>query len=212
MNLQRFVFNMFGVNTFIIWDEQTFDAAIVDPGMINDSEIKAIDSFIAEKNLSIKHLICTHLHIDHVFGAHHIIEKFGVNLEANSDDSFLGENLLAQARLFGLNYDFSSLSISHELHEGDKIFLGNESLEVLHVPGHSPGGIALYSPSDNWVIVGDALFKSSIGRTDLAGGNYAQLIDAISTKLLTLPNSTIVYPGHGPSTTIAEEKSTNPYL
>ena len=114
--------------------------------------------------------------------------------------------------MFGLACRCEDVVISHELNDGSKIELGDDFLVALHVPGHSPGSIALYSESAGFVIAGDVLFESSIGRTDLVGGSYEQLVDSITTKLLTLPDSTIVYPGHGPTTTIGAEKRYNPYI
>ena len=212
MHIERFIFNMFGVNTFIVWDDSTHDAAIIDPGMISNEETEQIKSFIKKNNLTIKHLINTHLHIDHTFGNNAITETYGIGVEACKKDEFLGNCINAQAQMFGLDYLCQNVSITHELRDGDQIMLSNGILDVLHVPGHSPGSIALYSAHDGFVIVGDVLFKSSIGRTDLPGGNYTQLIDSIASKLLVLPDSTTVYPGHGPITTIGTEKLQNPYI
>ncbi|MBE6318834.1 MAG: MBL fold metallo-hydrolase [Bacteroidales bacterium] len=212
MKVSRFCFNMFGVNTYILWDDNSKEAIIVDPGMIDDNECDSLDRFIASNNLNPIHLINTHMHIDHSFGITHISQKYGLKPECNSADQFLAERLREQARMFGLHISIDDLKIDVNLKDGDKLLLGDEEIHILQVPGHSPGSIVIYAPESAFVISGDVLFNSSIGRTDLPGGNYKQLIDTINLKLLSLPDDTIVYPGHGPETTIGNEKLNNPYL
>lgn len=212
MKVKDFTFNMFGVNTYVLWNTDTLEAAVVDPGMISQDEEHAIADFIKLNGLGVVHLVNTHLHIDHTFGEEFIRDNYGVKVEANRADSFLGEARQAQARMFGLNLSPLPLSIDVELNDGDKIFLGDECLEVMTVPGHSPGSIVLYAPQSGFVLTGDVLFKQSIGRTDLVAGNHNQLVDGIKAKLLTLPPETVVYPGHGPSTTIGDEIRHNAFL
>lgn len=212
MEIKQFEFNLFGVNTYITWDEASRQAAVIDPGMTSRAEVNQIDGFIAEKSLTVTHLINTHMHIDHSFGVEYIRKRYGVKLEAHPDDSFLATQLSEQARMFHLPMSVDELSIDHELREGDIIKFGTDSLRVLHVPGHSPGSIVLYNEKADFVITGDVLFNGSIGRTDLPGGNHGVLLEGIAGKLLTLPLSTVVYPGHGPSTTIGREIQFNPFL
>lgn len=213
MKLAIFQFNMFAVNTYLVWDEATDETAIIDPGMTRAADNEEISKFIGDHNLKPKYLINTHLHLDHTFGDDFISQHYGLPVMANEKDAQLGRSRGAQARAFGLHgADIPPLSIDHELRDGEKLYLGKEYLEVLEVPGHSPGSVALYCPAGNFVITGDALFNGSIGRTDLAGGNHAQLIDSIRRKLFTLPPETVVYPGHGNRTTIGGEKITNPYF
>lgn len=212
MKVSRFTFNMFGVNTYVLWDEVSKDAVIVDPGMVNLDEQAMVDDFINKNNLKITHLINTHMHIDHSFGISYISAKYNVNLEANMADQFLAERLNAQAEMFGIPMKISDLEINKNLVDGNTITIGDESLLILQVPGHSPGSIVLYSPVSSFVISGDVLFKNSIGRSDLPGGNYNQLIGNIKSKLMTLPDDVVVYPGHGLETTIGEEKINNPFL
>lgn len=213
MKLKSFEFNYFGVNTFIVWDETTKDAVIIDPGMFKEFENAEIDRFINENGLHIVGLINTHMHIDHIMGDDYIKEKYGVGLSAHKDDLFLSLGREGQANMFHLNnVKTDPLSIDINLKDGDIIHIGGSYLKVIAVPGHSPGSIALYSPEDGFVITGDALFNGSIGRTDLPGGDYATLIKSISSKLMTLPKETVVYPGHGPSTTILKESQFNPFL
>ncbi|WP_300805179.1 MBL fold metallo-hydrolase, partial [uncultured Duncaniella sp.] len=197
MKVSRFVFNMFGVNTYIVWDPESLEAAIIDPGMIDDDERRALDSFIESRNLKVTQLINTHSHLDHIFGNTYIKEKYGLEIKANPADDFLARTLPEQAARFGLRMPLQPQQLDVELHDGDTIFLGKERMEVLGVPGHSPGGIALYCPESNFVITGDTLFPGSMGRTDLPMGDYATLVDAIRRKLLTLPDSTVVLSGHG---------------
>lgn len=212
MRVSRFTFNMFGVNTYILWDDVSKDATIIDPGMIDATDRNIIDEFIRKNDLKLSHLINTHMHIDHSFGISYIKEKYKLRLEANSDDQFLAQRLKEQATMFGIPISIDDLRIDGDLKDVDKLFVGNEELYVIHVPGHSPGGIVLYAPQSSFIISGDVLFNSSIGRTDLPGGNYSQLINAINSKLMILPRDTVVYPGHGPETTIEQELQNNPYL
>lgn len=160
----------------------------------------------------MKYVINTHLHIDHAVGNEFLKDKYNVPVLAHELDRPLGERMLLQAQMFGLPERFKNVEISEYLHDGEIIKIGNGELKVICVPGHSQGSVALYDEKDNFVIVGDALFSGSIGRTDLPGGDYDQLISSIRSRLLTLPPQTIVYPGHGPHTTIAQERQHNPYL
>ncbi len=212
MKVKTFTFNMFGVNTYVVYDPGTLQAAIIDPGMINTAEEQLLVDFIKENRLSPIHLINTHLHIDHTFGDDFIAATYGLKLEANEADSKFGQHRDVQARGFGLPGSVGPVEIDVELNDGDKIIIGNGRLEVMTVPGHSPGSIVLYDREDGILFSGDVLFHGSIGRTDLAGGNHAQLIDGIHKKLLPLPDDTVVYPGHGTPTTIGRERRSNMFL
>lgn len=211
LSIYKFTFNLFGENTYLLVDDATKDAAVVDPGMSNDSEYAIFDRKVAELGAKINQVIFTHLHLDHCFGASHVIDKYGASVLAHPDDDFLGQSMSAQVAKFHLPVKATNVNIDVPLHEGDEIKIGDSVLTVLHVPGHTPGGIALYWKEGGLVIVGDSLFQGSIGRTDL-GGNHRQLINSIRTKLLTLPPSTKVLSGHGPATTIGYEAMHNPYL
>lgn len=212
MKVSRFAFNMFGVNTYVVYDPETRDAAVIDPGMIDDEERHAIDNFIERNHLKVRQLINTHAHLDHLFGNDYIRNKYNVKTSASELDSFLSDNLTEQAAQFHLKGVSGSAPIDVKLVDGDEIPIGAGLLKVIAVPGHSPGSLALYDEKDGWVITGDALFQGSIGRTDLPGGNHAQLVKAITEKLLSLPDNVVVLPGHGPETTIGSEKISNPYL
>lgn len=213
MKIQRFEFNLFGVNTYVMFDVASKEAAIVDPGMTDQRECERIDSFIALNGLKVKYLINTHSHIDHLFGDEYVKRKYGVGVAASTDDLFLSSRIKEQSRMFGLRTDMpDEIKVDLPLHDGDVLKLGTEPIEIISVPGHSPGSVALYCPESKFVVTGDALFRLSIGRTDLPGGNHAQLLDSIMKKLLTLPPDTTVYPGHGPSTTVGNEWRHNPFL
>lgn len=213
MKIHHFEFNLFGVNTYLVWDEATLQTAVVDPGMSNPDECEELARYIVDNRLQVTKLIDTHLHIDHTMGNEYVEERYDVGLTAHPSDTPLGEMRGAQARAFHLQgAPTTPVHIDVAVKEGDRLYLGEQWLKVLEVPGHSPGSIALYSPSGGFVITGDALFNGSIGRTDLAGGDHDTLIRSIRSRLLTLPPATVVYPGHGPSTTIAREMRSNPYL
>lgn len=204
---------MFGVNTYVAWNPATLEAAVIDPGMSNPGECKELSDFISLNNLQVTALLNTHLHIDHVLGDDYVEQRYGVGLQASADDSILLQRLHQQAQMFHLNLQLpESLHISVPLIPGDKIFLGAEFFTVIAVPGHSPGSLAFYCADSDFVLTGDALFNGSVGRTDLPGGHYPTLIHAITDNLLTLPPETKIYPGHGPSTTVAREISSNPFL
>lgn len=212
MKVSRFVFNMFGINTYVMWDPESREAAIVDPGMIDAEERSALDSFIERNNLKVTQLINTHAHLDHIFGNAYVKDRYGLKIKGNPSDSFLAETLPEQAARFGLRMPLEPSGIEVELNDGDTLCLGDEPVEILSVPGHSPGSIALYCPESGFVITGDALFQGSIGRTDLPSGDYATLVDSIRRKLLTLPDETVILPGHGGETTVGHEKKSNPFI
>lgn len=212
MKIAKFIFTLFGVTTYVVWDPETKDCAIIDPGMINEEEETALKDFIERNDLKVSNIINTHLHLDHAVGNSYTRDIFKAPVSAHRDDESLGTRLQEQARMFGITQRIKNASIDSYLEEGDIIKIGNGELKVLHVPGHSPGSIALYDKADNFVIVGDALFEGSVGRTDLPGGNGPQLIKSIKDKLLTLPDETIVYSGHGNHTTIGRERNSNPFL
>lgn len=205
--------NNFDENTYILIDESTGKAAVVDPGMLHDQEQRRFEDFIKKENIKLEQVILTHAHLDHCFGADFVHNAFGVPVKGHAADAPLLAAVKTQATRFGMGHIFENEPVLDvELREGDTISIGESTLHVIHVPGHSPGGIALYDKEDGFVIVGDSLFKGSIGRTDLQGGDHATLLLSIKAKLFTLPDNTLVLPGHGPTTTIGAEKTTNPFF
>lgn len=213
MNIQPFEFNLFGEQTYVVWDTATRHGAVIDPGMSDKTEQSRFDSFISRKNISLRYLLYTHLHVDHTFGHEYIKTAYGLKAMAHNADAPLGMARAAQAQMFRLRIPTpEALIIDDPLTDNRILQLGDESLHVICVPGHSPGSVAFYCPESAFVITGDALFHSSIGRTDLPGGNQSQLIDSIRRRLLTLPPETTVYPGHGAPTTIGHEQNYNMFL
>lgn len=214
MKIARFQFNMFGVNTYVVWSPDSKECMIVDPGMISADECEQLDSFIENEGLKVKYLVNTHLHLDHCFGNCHVSQKYGVVTMAHPEDYHLGNTIKAQSSLFGLNLpNISDITEFEPLTEESVLSIGDEIINIIHVPGHSPGGIALYAQADEWVIVGDSIFAGGgIGRTDLPGGEYRTLINSIADKLFTLPGTVCVLSGHGPTSTIEAERTNNPYV
>lgn len=212
LKVKQFVFNMFGVNTYLVIDPDTKEAAVIDPGMYGSDEQKEFDDYVKANDLKITEVINTHLHLDHCFGDNYVKDKYGVKVAANFGDSDLGADITSQMRRFGGREAVEGVTIDVPLEDGDVISIGKSRLEVITVPGHSPGGIALYSPDGHFVIAGDTLFRRSIGRTDLPGGSQRQLIDSIRKKLFTLPDDTMVLPGHDRFTTIGDEKTANQFV
>ncbi|MCM1377182.1 MAG: MBL fold metallo-hydrolase [Clostridium sp.] len=212
MKIAIFNFTLFGINSYVVYDEALRECVVVDPGMMDHVEDQALSDFVERNKLKVIGIVNTHLHIDHVMGNRFIIDEYQAPVMASPADEFLGKRLNDQARQFGLPPISDTVEISRPLKDGDVIKVGNGELHVIAVPGHSPGGLALYDKEDGFLISGDALFEGSIGRTDLPGGDYHQLIDGIRKKLMALPDSTVVYPGHGNPTTIGQERIANPYL
>ena len=212
MKIHIFNFSLFGINTYVVSDPDTRQCAIIDPGMIDREEERVMDDFLKRNNLKVTSIINTHLHIDHAVGDSYLKNKYGVPVSANALDLPLGDRMQQQAAMFGIKGAFDGVVIDSFLNDGDVVNIGNGSLLVIQVPGHSQGSIALYDQKDGFVIVGDALFQGSIGRTDLPGGDFDTLISSIKNGLLSLPDSTVVYPGHGAPTTIGDEKKYNPFL
>ncbi len=212
MKISRFTINMFGVNCYVVWDEKSRQAVVIDPGMFYPREHEAFDNFIKKNDLTLTQIVNTHLHLDHIFGVNTLKEKYGVKAGGGAADAPLGLAIREMAERFGLKGDFTPVELDITLKPGDRIPVGDEYLEVIAVPGHSKGSIALYAPESGVVFTGDALFKGSIGRTDLPGGDFNELVSSIRQNLLTLPGDTVILPGHGEETTVAEEKKHNPFL
>jgi len=211
MNVHTLPLNPWQVNTYILSDE-TGECVIIDPGCFSKEEQKQLTDFITEKELKPVRLIHTHLHLDHVFGTRFVAEKYNLKPEAHPDDEFFINITKDYALQFGVTLEENPPQLENYLNDGDEVKFGNTVLKVIHIPGHSPGGITFYDKEGEILIAGDVLFRDSIGRTDLPGGDYDILINNIKTKLLILPEKTVVYPGHGPSTTIGYEKDSNPFL
>lgn len=212
IKIKTFVFNMFGENTYLVWNPESKIAAAIDPGMYTRAERAAFDCFVADNSLKLTQLINTHMHLDHIIGDNHVKQTYSLEAAAGLPDEFFGEKASTQARMFGMPFNPEPVSIDIPLSDGQKIDLCGQQATILSVPGHSPGSIAVYLPESGCVFTGDVLFQRSVGRTDLVGGNHATLMRSIKEKLFSLPDNTVVYPGHGAPTTIGEEKRHNPYV
>ncbi len=212
MNIKIFEFNPIAVNTYVLYDE-TGECVIIDAACFFPNEQQELIKFINEKKLVVKHLLNTHLHFDHVFGVNFIEAQFDVKMKAHKADKFLLANMEQQMVMFGFpaNGDYIP-TLTNYIDENDIIEFGNQKLTIMHVPGHSPGSLVFYNKQEGVVVSGDVLFNGSIGRTDLPQGDHNSLIDGIKRKILTLPDNTVVYPGHGPATSVEGEKRINPFL
>lgn len=213
MNIKIFEFNPLGVNTYVLSDE-TLECVVIDAACYYAKENETLQEYITGHGLIVKHLLNTHLHFDHFLGVKKLTKQFGLQLQCHPDDLFLLDDIGGQMRAFGLQGDNDEFTpdIGSYLYDGDVITFGHQSLEILHTPGHSPGSVVFYNGAEGCLFCGDLLFYASIGRTDLPGGNYEDLLKSIRTKIFMLPDSTEVYTGHGPSTTIGFEKKYNPFV
>jgi hydroxyacylglutathione hydrolase len=211
MNIKTLTCNPFQENTYILWSESK-DAIIVDPGCLHEKEEIALKRLIESEKLEVRYLVNTHLHLDHIFGNRFVERTWNVGTSACKKDEFWLQNFNIQCKMFGIEEPVEAPHIAQYLAEGDFLLLGTERIDILEIPGHSPGSLVLYDATGGNLIAGDVLFQGSIGRTDLNGGDYDQLIDNIQRKLLVLPDQTVVYPGHGSKTTIGNERKMNPFL
>ena len=208
--VNRFVFNSFGVNTYILADN-TGKCLVVDPACQYAGEESELLDFITENHLEPIGMVNTHFHIDHIVGNSLVCKTYNLRPQCHKSSKMLWETAAEFGAVFGIKIE--NLIIPRDfLGEGDLISFGNSSVEVRYTPGHADGSICLVNHAERYVIAGDVLFRDSIGRTDLPTGNFDVLYESITTKLFTLPDDFIVYPGHGPETSIGYEKINNPFL
>jgi hydroxyacylglutathione hydrolase len=210
LHTHTFTFNPFQENTWLIWNDDK-DCLIIDPGCYEPHEKELLRSFIEKNQLNPVRLLNTHCHIDHVLGNPFVFKQYGLSPEIHPLDKQLLNAVETYGQMWGIHSESQPEPICN-LDTLDKIALGDETLDVIFTPGHAPGEVSFYSPEYKFVIAGDVLFRESIGRTDLPGGNHAQLLDTIRTKLFVLDDDVQVHCGHGPSTTIGHEKRFNPFL
>ncbi|MCF6171953.1 MAG: MBL fold metallo-hydrolase [Bacteroidales bacterium] len=210
ITVKQFAFNPFQVNTYVLGDE-TKACVIIDPGMQGPHEEQELTDYVASNGLKPVMLLNTHAHIDHITGNHFVAEKYGVPLIAHEHCVGFLTHALEYAESFGLKMDMVK-TIDRFVMDGESIIIGDSALKVLYTPGHAAGSLCFYAEKDDFVITGDVLFNQSIGRTDLRTGNYDQLQQSIWEKLFTLPDQTVVWPGHGPETNIGFEKMHNPFV
>ncbi|MEI6820819.1 MAG: MBL fold metallo-hydrolase [Bacteroidota bacterium] len=210
ITIKKFVFNDFQVNCYVLYDE-TKECIIVDAANYNKSEDDELANYITNEGLKPVCLVNTHCHIDHILGSAFVENTYGLGITMHAAGKVFLDNAIAQANVYGFNLK-GVAKVTGSLNEGDKIKFGNSELEVLYTPGHADGSICLVNHTQEFVITGDVLFQESIGRTDLPTGDYDLLKKNIITKLFTLEVTYIVYPGHGPSTSIGNEAMNNPFI
>jgi len=209
MKVKQFVFNHFMENCFVVWDEASKEASVIDPGAYGAYEVEELVQFVEKNGLTLTHVLLTHAHIDHIAGLKQVCEHFNIPVTLHAD----GLKLLGQAEVYGSVMRFDQVANMSDLrtvliNDGDRV----GPFECRYVPGHCPGSMAFVLHEERMVFTGDALFRGSIGRTDLPGGNYDQLIKSIRTQILTLDDLYEVLPGHGDTTSVGEEKMYNGFL
>lgn len=207
MLFETIVVGELGVNCYLLADRETGAGVVIDPG----AEPERIIAALTKNKIAVTYILNTHGHFDHIGANGRLVEATGGKLLIHRDDEPFLSRASQAARMYGLTATDSPAPAAY-LTEGEELRFGRHQLQVIHIPGHSPGGCCFYLPQEGILISGDSLFADSIGRTDLPGGSQAQLVLSIRDKLLTLPPETRVYPGHGPATTIGHEKRHNPYL
>ena len=210
LQIKSFTFNPVQENTYVLFDEK--DACcIIDPGCYFGNERRTLEEFISEEKLAAKYLLNTHCHLDHVFGNKFVHDNYGLTLHIHEKEKIVLDN----APTAGLQWNMPFENYRGDLvflKEGDTILINDDRLDILLTPGHSPGSICFYCEAQRFIIAGDVLFRLSIGRSDLPGGDFDSLIKSIREKLFVLPDDVVVYPGHGEPTTIGFEKKNNPFL
>jgi hydroxyacylglutathione hydrolase len=210
IQVQSFVFNPYQENTYVLYDDSGA-CVIIDPGMYGPADESTFSAFIREKELKPELLLNTHCHVDHVLGNKFIYEQYGLLPQFHEGEVPLLVEVQHYAPQMGIRYEVSPIPERFLPAEGT-VQWGQHRLELIFAPGHSPAHLCFYHSGQRLLIGGDVLFRNSIGRTDLPGGNHQQLLDSIRQRIYTLPDETIVYPGHGPETTIGFEKRTNPFV
>ncbi len=208
--IQAFPNNPYQENTYLLYDDSG-ECAIIDPGMYTAAEQNAVVNFITQHQLKPVLLLNTHCHIDHVLGNKFVFDQYGLKPQFHQGEMVVLEAMPVWSQQSGIRYELSPLPDTY-LPESGTVSFGNTTLQLIFAPGHSPAHLCFYSEVDQLLVGGDVLFRGSIGRTDLPGGNHTQLINNIRQKLFVLPDDCTVYPGHGPETTIGFEKATNPFF
>lgn len=212
MKIQKFTFNPVGENTYLLWDEETLRAAVIDCGADTEDECSQLAGFIASHHLQLTMALQTHCHFDHIMGAKFVHDTYGLTPRCHPEEQELYEVMpMMSQKYFGLRMREPLPPLDPSLNEGDTVELDSLRIHVIHTPGHTPGGVCLHLPQEKMLFSGDTLFRGSLGRTDL-GGNILQEVSSIRRKILTLPADTVILPGHGPQTDVAWELENNPYM
>lgn len=211
METRSFTFNPFMENTYLLIDEKSKECVIIDPGCYEATERDELKKVIADEGLKPVRLIQTHCHIDHVLGTNFVSTEFDLKPEMHENELVLMKGVKEYAPVYGFRFE-EPADPEHFIKEGDQISFGGTELQVLLVPGHAPGHIVLYDEPGKQLIGGDVLFQGGIGRTDFPHCDHDALIKGIKEKLFALPDDVTVFPGHGPTTTIGQERSMNPFV
>lgn len=215
LKIEIFQCNPLQMNCHLMWDDVSREALVIDPGFATEWEWGRVAARLAAESLTLKAVLLTHNHADHCMGSGFPARACQAEIYGSKDDQDHMPSVAIQADAFGLGNELHWLPIQNNLQEGDTLQLGEHRIQVIDCPGHSHHGLCFYFPDDKIIFSGDVLFYCSVGRSDFGramGGNGPQLISGILTKLLTLPADVIVYPGHGPQTTIGTEATYNPYV
>lgn len=210
ITIYSFVFNPFFENTYLLHD-QTRECVIIDAGCSTPKEEKMLVEYIERNELNPVRLLCTHCHIDHVLGARFVGDTYGLLPEFHRAEQVVMDSLPSVGQMYGIEVNLPERGNKY-IETGEIIHFGVSELETLFTPGHSPGSISFYHAQERFCISGDVLFNGSIGRTDLPGGSYRLLIDSIESQLMTLPPETMIYSGHGETTSVGFEQKNNPFL
>jgi len=211
MKILRYIVNSFAENTYIVYDDATLHCAIIDPGCYSDKERAAITSQIAELHLRPVMVINTHCHADHILGVNFLKKEYNIPFAASTADQYLLDNADQYTAVWGWHLD-GKITIDIPCTEGTELKIGNSILKCAATPGHTPGGLAIYSDEDKFIFTGDTLFRGTIGRTDLPGGDYDTIIASIRNRLMRFDSQYDVHPGHGESTSIGKEAASNPMI
>lgn len=210
LNIAVFAFNPFQENTYVVWDASR-ECVIIDAGNYTAADDRKLTDFIREKGLTPVMALNTHGHIDHILGVPYVTETFGVPFALHGDDRFLVESAGEHARLYG--FEARGIpQIDRDLKGEEELTFGDTTLKIIHTPGHTPGHVCIYEPQSKVLFSGDTLFKESIGRTDLPGGNYSWIMRSILDKIMPLGGDVEFYPGHGPKSTLGHEAMYNPFI
>ena len=211
LNIRHFFFNPFQERTFVIWDGSR-RGAVIDPGFMEEHEERQFLSFLKEQEIELQSIFLTHAHIDHIYGVSACIKAFpGIKVYMSPEDKFTKDNAGWMADMMRMPHP-DTLWDTVDIYDGQSLTVGEEKLEVISTPGHTPGGVCFYCAAEGALFSGDTLFSGSIGRTDLPGGDYDKIIASITEKLADLDDAVSVHPGHGWDTTMGTERLCNPFL
>lgn len=211
--LYQFTFNPITENTYLLIDDKTLEAAIIDPGCCNEKEYNTLNEVINKEHAKPVLLLATHLHFDHIWGIPYVASKYKLTPKALQKEIDFMPSFSKQMEQFMIPPQASYNDATFDAFSvGDTLHYGNCSLEVLFTPGHTPGHVTFYNKSENFALCGDVVFKGNVGRCDLPGGNYDTMMQTLKEVFVPMPNETVIFSGHGPSTTIKDEKQNNPYI